>query len=308
MLSSYAPGEPGATTSARPRSPWDAPGPGDRTEDDLERRAAECRQAALAWVFSSSTSRGPARAVLLALAGSLGADGDAVVGAAELARRAGLAPSTTFAALGELRASGEVAWMPGGGRGRANRYRLCGPGLAAVPNPPGAGGNEAPEAVPAAPNPPPGEDLAVPNPPGAGAFGPRNPPGAGASVGLGFVGEKEPPSSSSRDSQDAREPVRREVPGRKPEHPRAAELARRLAAVCRPPDHISAAMLEAAALRVAGVLLAHLDWRKADEVIGYLAGLREPPRGPVYALEVVNRWGLGRRWGVPELRLDRRAA
>lgn len=336
------------------------------------------RAAALEWVFAHSASKGPARAVALALAAGLGPSGDVLAGFATIADRAGLATSTAQTAVRKLVDLGEVRCMESGGRGRggrghANRYCFVSvhieapPAMFAVPNMTGHGTFSAEGTSFDVPNGPGAghftsspTDAAVPNmtgpgtfaggggdamSPAAGMFGPGNVPGAGSPTGPVGLGAPSPRPVTDVDATGPDRggegfdvvawdlgrapmgadpaPTASTVPaGPVPVRPGPgagagsatplpdrveAELTARLASVCQPPPSVTDAALRATARRAVRRMLEHLDWHVVDEVIGYMASLREPPRGPVYALVLVNEWRADRGWThVPELRLDDR--
>lgn len=285
-----------------------APAPAPARPEPPEPRAEAWRRAAREWVYADSTSRGPARAVLLVLGDHLGPSGDAVIGYGALADGAGISVSTAQAAVARLCAAGELVCVESGGRGsggrgHANRYRLpavpipSAPGLftgGALHNPPPAG-SFAPSAD--FPNQPGHDRFSDPNMAPGDNLGTENLPPAGT-PGVWVVRDKGSPSEPSRATTTATLP-----------NPREAELINRLVAACSPSPKFSEVALRATARKVVPGILEHLDWRVVDEIIGYMGQLKKRPDGPVYAYQLVNRWRHERGWTwVPELRLDGRTA
>lgn len=258
-------------------------------------RKAVWRDTALAWVWTSSSSRGPARAALTVLAMSMGHEGDVVLGYGEIANRAGVSTSTAQEAVKRLVAAGELVCIEAGGQGRggrnhANRYRMPAVHIA----PPTGMFAEHDHYAEIHKLPTPGSDDQATRPsksPGAGDLGTHNVPGAGNPNGSGLGS----PSNPSPSTPTVSFPLAKEI-----------ELTHRLASVCVPDTPISDMKLRATC-RVAVVkMLRYLDWHVVDEIIGYMATLAKPARGPSYALTLVNNWSADRGWQIPEeLRMDR---
>lgn len=268
--------------------------------DERDVQALIWQRRARDWVYDQSTSKRANRAVALVVADALGWAGDAVVGMATIAQRAGVATSTAETAVAALVAAGELTVVETGGRGtggrgRANRYRFTHVRFdGTVHNPPTTGD----ETIPMSPTVGPDDThmspgtggLWAPNTPVPGEFEPVKSPVVGEPTGSGITISLNPGRVTREGSLPA------------PTDLREASLVSRLVAVCDQ-GRWSPGALRDTARRVVTMLCAHLDHRLVDEIIGVCETLPAPPAGPVYVLEIANRRSAAEGWGLPTLRL-----